>query len=143
MLGDDEDNEAFSGSISDPTEGLSPDIPSASTPSTADAAEADVSGDLLVTFWGLVVTLNLALFATSLGLMLAYFRGQLQLGGGLFALGVVAFAYSYYKYRRYLDRDNEDDENDDGSAKRNENSGNGEGDNGSSGDKENGDADHN
>lgn len=112
MIDDDED-EAFGGSIRDPTEDLGPEIPSVDVPQVAEDNEnadmdSDVPQDLFVTFWGLVVTLNLALFATSLGLMLVYFRGQLRLGGGLFALGVLAFAYAYYKYRRYRDRNAED-----------------------------------
>lgn len=113
---DDDDEEEFWGPIADPKEGLGPEVPSVRVPdatvSDSDSdgeGDADVSSDLLVTFWGLVVTLNLALFATSLGAMLAYFRGQLRLGGGLFVLGVVAFAYAYYKYRRYLDRSDTDD----------------------------------
>ena len=112
MLDDDEDEE-FWGPIPDPKEGLGPKIPSVRIPdaSNAGGADSDVPKEVFVTFWGLVVTLNLALFATSLGLMLAYFRGQLRLGGGLVLLGVLAFAYSYYKYRRYLDRDDGDDEN--------------------------------
>lgn len=114
MLDDDDEEEEFWGPIADPKEGLGPEVPSVRVPdatvSDSDGeGDADVSSDLLVTFWGLVVTLNLALFATSLGAMLAYFRGQLRLGGGLFVLGVVAFAYAYYKYRRYLDRSDTDD----------------------------------
>lgn len=114
---DDDEEDAFDGSIPDPTEGLGPEIPSVRTPGSADRdgdadMDPDVPQDLFVTFWGLVVTLNLALFATSLGLMLAYFRGQLRLGGGLFVLGVLALAYSYYKYRRYRDRKDDDDAGD-------------------------------
>ncbi|PSP73248.1 hypothetical protein BRC86_10315 [Halobacteriales archaeon QS_3_64_16] len=113
MLDDDEDK-AFDGSITDPTEDLGPEIPSVRIPGGVDGngdadMDPEVPQDLFVTFWGLVVTLNLALFATSLGLMLAYFRGQLRLGGGLFVLGVLAFAYSYYKYRRYRDRNDASD----------------------------------
>jgi hypothetical protein len=114
---DEDDEEAFDGSITDPTEDLGPEVPSVRIPGGADGdGDADmdpnVPQDLFVTFWGLVVTLNLALFATSLGLMLAYFRGQLRLGGSLFVLGVLAFAYSYYKYRRYRDRNDGNDGND-------------------------------
>lgn len=111
MFDDDEDEDVW-GSISDPTEGLGPEIPSVRIPdaSNAGGADSDVPKEVAVTFWGLVVTLNLALFAVSLGLMLAYFRGQLRLGGGLFGLGVLALAYAYYKYRRYLNRNDEDDE---------------------------------
>lgn len=113
MFDDDEDEDVW-GSISDPTEGLGPEIPSVRIPdaSNAGGADSDVPKEVAVTFWGLVVTLNLALFAVSLGLMLAYFRGQLRLGGGLFGLGVLALAYAYYKYRRYLNRNDEDDGND-------------------------------
>jgi hypothetical protein len=115
---DGDDEEEFWGPIADPKEGLGPGVPSVRVPDAADTdaddpdadTGADVSSDLFVTFWGLVVTLNLALFATSLGVMLAYFRGQFRLGGGLVVLGALAFAYAYYKYRRYLDRADADDD---------------------------------
>lgn len=88
----------------DPEARLIPETPSASIP---NPAEADVSDDLFKTFWGLVVTLNLGLFAISFGPMLVYFRGQWRLGGGLFLLGVAAFGYAYYKYRAYMNRTSE------------------------------------
>lgn len=57
------------------------------------------------TFWALVGTLNVALLATSLGLMLLWFRREWVLGGGLVAVGIAAFLWSYYRYRRFDRRD--------------------------------------
>lgn len=84
-----------------PEEEYAPDIPSVSIP---DTAEADVPPGLLTAFWSVVVSLNVGLFATSLGLMLVYFRGQWRLGGGVFVLGVATLAYGYLKYRGYRRR---------------------------------------
>jgi len=108
---DDDEDEEFWGPIPDSNEGLGPEIPSVRIPdaSNAGGTDSDVPKEVAVTFWGLVVTLNLALFAVSLGPMLAYFRGQLRLGGAVFVLGMLGFAYAYYKYQRYLDRNDETD----------------------------------
>lgn len=73
----------------------SPDVPDGS----------DAPRDLRRAFWSLVVTFNVALFALSLGLMLAYFRGQLALGGGLTLAGAALFARGYRRYQVYQDRD--------------------------------------
>ena len=61
----------------------------------------DVPAELALAFWSVVVSVNVGLFAASLGLMLVYFRGQWRLGGGVVALGVGTLAYGYLKYRRY------------------------------------------
>lgn len=69
------------------------------TPDPPDGSEVD--DELFRAFWGLVVTINLGLFAAALGLMLVGFRGQWQLGGGVFLLGVAALAWAGVKYRQY------------------------------------------
>lgn len=86
----------------DPEADLVPETPSVTVP---DPTETDVSEELFETFWRLVLTLNVGLFAISLGPMLVYFRGQWRLGGGLFVLGVLAFGYAYYRYRAYTNQD--------------------------------------
>lgn len=92
------DPEEYEPDEPDPEEKYAPDVPSVSIPDTSDA---DVPQELFTAFWGIVVSVNVGLFAASLGLMLVYFRGQWRLGGGVFALGVVTLAYGYLKYRRY------------------------------------------
>ncbi len=82
----------------DPESEFAPDVPSVSIP---DTSNADVSPELFRAFWGVVLSLNVGLFAASLGLMLVYFREQWQLGGAAFALGVGTLLYGYLKYRRY------------------------------------------
>ena len=81
-----------------PEEEYAPDVPSVSIP---DSSDADVPAELALAFWSVVVSVNVGLFAASLGLMLVYFRGQWRLGGGVVALGVGTLAYGYLKYRRY------------------------------------------
>jgi hypothetical protein len=81
---------------SDPERDLAPEPP---TP------EGGAPSGLVRAFWGLVATVNLGLFAASLGLMLIGFRGQLREGGAVFLLGVAALGYAGLKYRRYQDRD--------------------------------------
>lgn len=92
----------------DPEADLSPDIPD----------ESNVSEGLFRAFWGLVATINLGLFAASLGLMLVVFRGQLREGGAVFLLGVAALAYAGWKYRQVQSTDygdeSEADESDTG-----------------------------
>lgn len=69
---------------------------------TADLPDpGEVDSDVQAAFWSAVVTLNLALFATALGLMLAGFRGWYVRGGGVFLLGLAAFGYTWLKYRRF------------------------------------------
>lgn len=67
------------------------------TPDVPDESEADP--ELFRTFWSLVATINLGLFAAALGLMLIGFRGQWQTGGAVFLLGAGALAWAYYRYR--------------------------------------------
>ena len=78
----------------DPSERLGPEIPTVS-----DTANRDVPSELKKQFWSLVLTFNVALFATSLGLMLVGFEGRWQVGGALFAVGVLAFLRGWYRYK--------------------------------------------
>ena len=74
----------------DPEE-LAPDLPD----------ESEVDPKLFRTFWSLVATINLGLFAAALGPMLVGFRGQWRTGGAVFLLGAGALAWAWYRYRAY------------------------------------------
>lgn len=80
--------------VSDPAEGLGPEVPAA-----ADFDEADADPELRRQFWTLVALFNVALFGTSLGLMLVGFEGRWLVGGGIFAAGALAFARGWFKYK--------------------------------------------
>lgn len=95
VLDDPEPNEP---SEPNPEDEYAPDVPSVSIPDTSDA---DVPPELFKAFWGTVVSINVGLFAVSLGLMLVYFRGQWRVGGGAIVLGIGTLVYGYLKYRRY------------------------------------------
>lgn len=64
-------------------------------------AETEVPPDLRRAFWSLVATINVGLFATSLGLMLIGFRGEWRNGGIAVLLGAGVLALAGYRYRRY------------------------------------------
>jgi hypothetical protein len=66
---------------------------------TADSAGASVDSELAKQFWSLVLLFNVALFAASLGLMLVGFERRWTVGGGLLAVGIVAFVRGWYRYR--------------------------------------------
>lgn len=67
-------------------------------------AEGEVDPDLVRTFWGLVATVNVGMFAVAIGLMLVGFRGQVRLGGAVLAVGVVTLTVAWVTYRRHRNR---------------------------------------
>jgi len=73
-------------------------IPEVPEPGSGDL---DADPELFRTFWKLVVVFNLALFAASLGPMLAFFRGRVLVGGGVFLLGIGSFVYGIRRYRSF------------------------------------------
>lgn len=84
--------------------------PSVDTPSTdVPELDDDVDEELFRTFWATVVMANVGLFAASLGLMFAVFRGQHRLGGLVFAIGVLALLFGYRHYRTYRSDDGGDE----------------------------------
>jgi hypothetical protein len=84
-------------------ESAEPDPEAALAPSVPE--ETNAPEGLFRAFWGLVATINLGLFAASLGLMLVGFRGQVREGGAVFLLGVAALAYAGHKYREVRQTD--------------------------------------
>ena len=78
---------------------LGPETPGVDTDG-GDAIEIDGDVDevLLRTFWGAVISLNVAMAAVPLGLLLIYFRGDWELGGLAVAVGLVAGAATYRFY---------------------------------------------
>jgi len=71
------------------------DIPSVSTD------ETDVPSDVLEAFWALVLVVNAALFAVSLGALLLVFEGDVTRGSALIAAGTVLFGLAGRRYRAF------------------------------------------
>ena len=61
---------------------------------------ADISPETLRRFVLVAVLVQVGLFAASLGVMLAWFRGQRAVGGALVVGGAVALVVSLAVYRR-------------------------------------------
>ena len=105
--GDDADADSHSHSQEFDHRSLGPETSSVDVP-TVDDADADKV--LLRTFWGSVLSLNVAMTAVPLGLLLVYFRGDWELGGLAVAVGCVAAAATVRFYRRFrADRRGGDD----------------------------------
>ncbi|MDF9745128.1 DUF7322 domain-containing protein [Natrinema salsiterrestre] len=83
-------------------------------PPTVPTAETDVPGDVLQTFWALVLVLNAAVLLVSLGLLLVVFEGSIARGGVLVATGVLLFGLATRRYRRFQRDDRTDTESGDG-----------------------------
>jgi len=91
---------------------LGPETPSVDGRTDDVDVEIDADADkvLLRTFWGSVLSLNVAMTAVPLGLLLVYFRGDWELGGLAVAVGCVAAAATVRFYRRFrADRRGGDD----------------------------------
>ncbi|WP_152422184.1 DUF7322 domain-containing protein [Natrialba asiatica] len=69
--------------------------------------ETDVPSELLNIFWGLVLVINAAVLALSLGLLFLLFDGVSTHGVGLVVGGVVLFGFAYRRYRSYQARSDE------------------------------------
>ena len=86
-----------------------PDSPDPGMPSVgtdggdADEIDSDADEGVLRTFYGAVISLNVAMAAVPLGLMLIHFRGDWELGGLAVLVGLVAALATYrfyYVFRR-------------------------------------------
>ncbi|WP_336361223.1 DUF7322 domain-containing protein [Haladaptatus sp. ZSTT2] len=84
-----------------PDTDIGPEIPSVKMPSSD---VSDIPDDVFRTFWSLVLTFNVALFALSLGAMLMYFRADYWTGGPVFAIGALSLVYGLAKYRAHQNR---------------------------------------
>ncbi|MFB6234101.1 MAG: hypothetical protein ABEH81_10130 [Halopenitus sp.] len=73
----------------------------------------DVDEDTFTAFVASAVLTNIGVFAVSLGLMLWYFRGMLQVGGGLIVIGFLALLRTYQYYYEWK-QSREEDEEDEG-----------------------------
>ncbi|WP_336336951.1 DUF7322 domain-containing protein [Haloarcula brevis] len=83
-------------------ESLGPDAPSPSG--------GDYNSDATGLFVRLVIVFNVALLALSLGPMLAYFEGRVDLGVRIFLVGVIAFGYGTFRYVQFERERKSDDE---------------------------------
>ena len=61
----------------------------------------EVSTELKVTFWSLVVLVDVALLATALGVLLVVFDGRTSLGGASLVIGLLAFAVAARRVRAH------------------------------------------
>lgn len=97
----------------DPAEGLVPDDPAEGlvpeAPRVRDTSKNDADPELQKQFWSLVLLFNVALFATSLGVMLVGFQGRWTVGGTIFAVGAVAFARGWLRYKKVTGESSDDD----------------------------------
>lgn len=75
------------------------------TPPEQETDEFDVPSDLLEAFWAVVIVINGAVLAVSIGAMLIGFRGDLRNGGILLAAGIVLFGFAARRYRHLRDGD--------------------------------------
>ena len=71
--------------------------------SDADQIDSDADEEVIRTFYGAVISLNVAMAAVPLGLMLIHFRGDWEIGGLAVLVGLVAALATYrfyYVFRR-------------------------------------------
>ena len=74
----------------------------------AELGGGDVPADVARTFWIVVVVVNAAVLAVSLGVMFVVFWADVTTGGGLFAGGLVLFGLAYRRYRAFRARRSDD-----------------------------------
>ncbi|WP_175607245.1 DUF7322 domain-containing protein [Natrinema saccharevitans] len=77
------------------------DLSSAIESPEVEVNDADVPADLLQTFWALVLVLNAAVLAVSLGLLILLFEGYSTRVPALVVAGVVLFGFAVRRYRRF------------------------------------------
>jgi len=84
------------------------DLSSAIEPPEVEVNDADVPAELLQTFWALVLVLNAAVLAVSLGLLILLFEGYSTRVPALVVAGVVLFGFAVRRYRRFQADDSDD-----------------------------------
>lgn len=85
------------------------ELPNVPSPPSVDIPAPTVSvkevpGELLAGFWTTVLVFNVAVFATSLGLLLLATEGVDRLGAGALVVGLFAALHGYWKYRSLSER---------------------------------------
>ncbi|PSP34619.1 hypothetical protein BRC64_00135 [Halobacteriales archaeon QH_10_67_22] len=92
---------------------LGPDVPEVDGPVVDEPVVDDPAGDASTEFategdsetvrlfWRLVVVLDIAFLAVSVGVMFVYFERNWEFGLGLVAFGIAVFGYGVVRYRRY------------------------------------------
>lgn len=70
---------------------------------------SDAPPELVKTFWALVLVINAALLAVSLGILFLVFEGAVRRGGALLAGGLVLFGFAVRRYRAYRRSDDRAD----------------------------------
>lgn len=63
-----------------------------------DPSEGNMDSDAVKLFVRLVVVFNVALFGVAVGPMFLYFEGDVQTGGALLGVGLLAGAYGLVRY---------------------------------------------
>jgi hypothetical protein len=71
------------------------DIPRVGTP------ESEVDAGTQQAFWTAVVLANVGVAGATIGPLVAYFRGELLVGAGAFALGALALGRTYLTVREF------------------------------------------
>jgi hypothetical protein len=92
--------------VINPLEALEEDDPSPFENDSSDDADEEIqeavssmSRETLLAFMGALFFAHAGLFATSVGLLLVYFRGQWVVGGAVAVGGVAALALTGWIYR--------------------------------------------
>lgn len=91
------------------------DLSSAIEPPEVEMEVTDAPDDLLQTFWALVLVINAAVLAASLGLLFLVFEGVTTTAIALLVAGVVLFGFAGRRYRRFQ-ADGSDAVTDDGDS---------------------------
>ncbi|WP_306056898.1 DUF7322 domain-containing protein [Natronococcus wangiae] len=71
-------------------------------------AETDVSSDLLQAFWSIVLVVNAAVLAVSLGVLFLIFEGAITRSATLIGGGAILFAFAVHRYRAYRESERRD-----------------------------------
>ncbi|WP_135661503.1 DUF7322 domain-containing protein [Halorhabdus rudnickae] len=71
-------------------------------------SEGEIDSETVDLFWQLVLVFNVALFGVTVGPMVLYFLGDVRIGGGLLAVGIVAGGYGLVRYRQFVRTRSED-----------------------------------
>ncbi len=68
---------------------------------SVDTDEFDAPEDLLEAFWVVVLVINGAILAFSLGVLYLLFEGNVRRGGGLLGIALVLGGFAVLRYREY------------------------------------------